>query len=371
MQQEFLPSPGLSEMLGDALDRTPALAAQIRSAVTPLVAQREFLRSTLRDAGALRSLPDDGSYLSLTAVDGACTVSPLFIGDQVNVLAASVASDLRTGAVEIMGQRSLSEFLPHSPTSETYAKAAMLSGELALVATSGREDALVVLDGSHSTALTAVLEALAAEGSAAQDYICSDVISDEIIRAAQRVAEDGSVVACPKSDSSTQVCEFIERHGVDVPLHFPDKVMASLLLQPGEVLALETSSAPWEAYDLISHQVQSPRARAVLAQLEGPVTLLRENLRVAHIKPHGASTAVRVETKAALDDFATLDCWQAIADDCEPPHVQEPVAQYIADLVVKEVSVLSKVQLDEAQLDLAEGGDAELLEFLVRSYRTT
>lgn len=370
MQQEFLTRTGINEMLGEALDSTPALSAEVRTAVSPLLSHRESLRSTLRDSGAIRELPNDGSYLSLTAVDGACAVSPLFVGDQVNVLAASVSSDLDTGDVEILGYRTINEFLPHSPATELFTKAAMFSAELSLAAEFSRDDSLVVLDGSHASALITVVEALAASGSAAYEYICSDVISDEVIRAAQRVADNESTVACPKSDSSTELSDVVESQGVKVPAKFPDKVLASLLLDPNEVLDLKSATAPWDAYDVISRHVTSSQGKEILAALTPSVERLRGSLRVAHIKPEGSPTAVRVETKSSLDDFATMDCWQAIADDCAPPHTQEPVAQYIVDHIVKNVSELAKVQLAEARADLAEGADDRLLDLLIRSYRT-
>lgn len=373
MQQAFGAAMGVHEMLGQALDQMRPLAGSLRSAVAPLGRQRSYLRSTLGELGALRPLPDDGAYLSLTAVDGAYALAPLFIGDQINVLALSVSSDLGTGSVAIEGYRAVNEFFPHSPATETYAKAAMLSAELILAgeaASSGPATAVTVLDGSHSTAIASVLEALALEGSAAYEYICGDVMSDQIVSAVEAVAESEAVVACPKSDSSTDICDFAILHGVDLPMRLPDKVLASLVLDGGEVLDLPESHAPWERCDLISQQITSSAGQELRDRLRKASAPIREDLRVAHVKPSGASTAVRVETKASLDDFATLDVWQAIADDCAPPHTQEPVAQYIADHLAKNVAELSKVQLDEARLDLAESADDELLEFLIRSYRT-
>lgn len=372
MQQTFDEPTGVYEMLGDALDQVTPLAGSLRAAIAPLVQQRSRLRSTLESLGALRELPTDGAYISLTAVDGAYTVAPLFIGDQVNVLALAVSSDLGSGSVAIEGYRTVNEFFPHSPASETYAKASMMGAELILAAASAETtaDALTVLDGSHSTAPTAILEGLTLEGSPVCEYLCTDVMSDQIVSSLEAVALANGVVACPKADSSTEVCAFIEKQGIEVPVRFPDKVLASLVLEPGEILALDESVAPWARHDVISQQITSPRARTLRDKLVEVSEPLRAGLSVAHVKPRGGTTAVRVETKAGLDDFATLDYWQAVADDCAPPHTQEPVAQYIADHLAKNVSELSKVQLDEARLDLAERADDGLLEFLVRSYRT-
>lgn len=371
MQQDFASTLGIHEMLGEALDSATPLAQPLRRAIGPLADQRSMLREALGQAEAIKQLPDDSTYLSLAAVDGAYTVTPLFIGDQINVLAIAVRSDLKTGDVDIQGYRTENEFLPHSPINELHAKATMLTAELQLLHSAVGEDVLTVVDGSHTTAATAIAEALIHEGSLAHDRICDDVMSDQIISALEVLSGQESVVACPKSDSSTEISDFVEQQGVPVPMRLPDKVLASLVLEPGEVLALGESQAPWGRYDVISQQIASHQGRAVRARIDQACAGLHEGLRVAHVKPVGSATAIRVETKASVNDFETLDYWQALAEDCAPPHTQEPVAQYIADHLAKNVSELSKVQLDTARLDLAESADDGLLEFMVRTYRTS
>lgn len=372
MQQDFATGSGVHEMLGEALDAVPTLAAPLREAVRPLSDQRIRLREALGDLGALQPLPDEeGNYLSVAAVDGASAISQLFIGDQINVLALAIQSDLRSGAVAIQGHRSINQFLPHSPGNNTYAKAAMFGAELELLTTVSGEDVVTVVDGSHSTAATAINEALTFEGSPAYDYICDELISDQLIAAFDALAGREDIVACPKSDSSTEISEFIEAQGIHLPLRFPDKVLASLVLEQGEVLTLSQCDAPWMQYDITADHVTSSQGRAIRDRIAQACAGLRDGLRVAHVKPHGSATAIRIETKASINDFDTCDYWQAVAEDCEPPHTQEPVAQYIADHLAKNVTEVAKVQLDTARLDLAESADDGLLEFLIRTHRTT
>lgn len=371
-KDERAQSIGADEMLSDALDASRPLAEPLRAAIRPLADQRSRLREVLAGLGALKGLPqDDGSYLSLAAVDGAHAVTPLFVGDQINVLALAVQSDLGTGDIAIQGHRSFNHFLPHSPGNEVLAKAAMFAAELELLGSVVADDVVTVVDGSHLTAAIAISEALVSSDMPAHDYICDETMSYQIIAAVKALASRDDVVACPKSDSSTELSEFLELQGAALPLRFPDKVLASLVLNEGEVLALPQSEAPWDKYDLISQQITSSGGIWVRKRLDEAFAPLREGLRVAHVKPWGSSTAIRVETKASMDDFVTMDYWQALADDCEPPHTQEPVAQYIADHLAKGVSQVARVQLDTARLDLAESADDGLVEFLVRSYRTT
>lgn len=361
----------VDEVLGSAIDSARPLASWVRDAWAPLMEHRESLRQTMRDTGVLRQLPGESSYLSVGAVDGAYTVTPLLLGDQINALAVSIHSDFRTNALTIWDSQARSDFVAHSAGTEAYAKALMLSLEVSLLEAGAEVDAVTLIDGSHATGVTAAMEALAAEGTPAGEYICSDVISDQVISAVERMARDESIVACPKADSSSAVCEWLARSGVSMPVRFPDKVVSSVLLDEGEVLALPDSSAPWEQFDLMSHHVRSDRAKAIRDRLVAACRPLKDGLRVAHVKPRGSSAAIRVESKASLNDFDSMDYWQAVADDCAAPHTQEPVAQYLADHLAKSVSEVGKVQLGSARLDLAESGDSDLLSLLTHMYRTT
>lgn len=369
MEQLNSPPMGVDELLGEALAQLPPMAEHLRACLAPLAEQRNILRSVLGDAGALRTLPSDGTYLSLAAVDGAYTLAPLFVGDQINILALATQSELHTGNVSIEGRRSINEFFPHAAGNEMFARTMMLAAELELLSSTSDDGVLTVIDGSHTTAITAIFEALSIDGPA-QERICDDVMSDQIISSLEDMAERDTIIACPKSDSSTAVYNFAVAQGVHIPVCFPDKVLASLVLDPGESMTLDTLTPAWGRYDITSEHITSPKAQALRDRVHETVAGLRTGIRVALVKPPGSSTAIRVETKASVDDFETVDHWQAVVDDCAPPYTQEPVAQYIADYFAKSVSEIAKAQLDTARLDLAESADDELLEFLIRSYRT-
>lgn len=370
MAQANLEDLGVHEMLGAVLDETPPLASTLRASTGPLVAQRSMLRDALSRRDALRELPKDTPYLSLAAVDGAYTATPLFVGDQTNVLALAIRSTFDTGNLSIIGYRPASRFLPHSPDNEGYAKTAMLVSELDLLSEIATPDTVTLVDGSHTTAMTSILEGLTREGTPLYRLLTQPETEELIVGAIEVLTGREDVVASPKSDSSTELAAFVREQGVTLGLDFPDKVLASLLLDPGEVLVLPESHAPWGRYDIMARAVTSQHGQALRDKLGVLADGLRDGLRVAHIKPEGSSTAIRVETKRSIDEFETGDYWQAVADDCAPPYTQEPVAQYLVDHLAKSVSEVSKVQLDEARLDLAEAADDELLEFLVRTYRT-
>lgn len=359
-------------MLADAIGALPPLASVLHAAVAPLREQRAAIRTALADSEALGALPTDEPYLSLCAVDGAYTLASLFIGDQVNSLAVSVRSEFGSGEVSIEGHRSDSTFLPHSSGTDLLAKTMMMRRELELLALPRPAASLVIIDGSHLTAAIALLEALASEGSEARDQLIDAMSPEELHTHLSRIATEGAMVACPKSDSSTDLAAFIASLGVDLPMRFPDKVLASLILEEGEVLVLPRSAPPWAMLDMRAHHVTShamhPYRAAVVSALE---PLRDAPLKIAHMKPLGATTALRIETKGSISDFEANDYRQAVADDCAPPFSQEPTVQHLADFIAKSVSETAKVQLAVAQADLgALDGDEQLLEFMIRTYRT-
>jgi len=361
----------VDQVLGSAIESAEPLAARLRAECAPLAQHRQYLRDALFSQGVLQQLPSDPSYFSVGAVDGAYTISPLFLGDQIGVLAVSIESDLQTREVIVRGSESESRFLPHSPASEAHAKAMMFSLELSLLKEPEGVDAVTIVDGSHTTGPTAAMEALTVEESPAHEYICDDVISDQMIAGIESLSARDSIVACPKSDSSRALGQWIEAQGVELPTTFPDKVLSAFLLEGGEVLTLRESAAPWEKFDMMSHQVTSDRGVMIKDRIIKACAPLRNGIQVAHAKPHGSDMAIRVETKSELDGFGAMDRWQAVADDCTPPHTQEPVAQYLADYIAKDVAQVSAIQLESARLDLADSGDSEVLGLLARTYRTS
>lgn len=368
-----VPPPGVDEMLGKVLDDLEAVSETLASAIAPLHDERDRIRDALHAAGALHPLPDSPAFLSLSAIDGAYTLSPLFVGDQINTLALSVRSDLATRAVTIEGNRSAARFCPHSPASELLAKVMMMSAELELLTLPRPGDTVAIIDGSHLTAATALLEALGDGDSSAARYLLDNPeVAERAVEALAHLATSETAVGCPKSDSSTDVSDYVATLGVNTSMKFPDKVIASLVLDEGEVLALDQSHAPWGRFDVMSRHVTAPQCTPLRDRITAAVHPLREHgIRVAHAKPHGSPTAIRIETKAQLSDFETADYWQAIAADCAPPHTQEPVAQFLADYLAKDVSDTAKVQLAIARLDISEhAGSDQLLELITRSYRT-
>lgn len=366
-------STEIHDMLGSIIDTMEPLAASLTQQLGPIQEQTRDIRTTLTDSGALQPLPTDPSYLSIAAVDGAYTTSRLSIGDQTNVLAVAIRSDLDTRAVNIMGYHPDSQFMPHSPYTDLYAQVAMLSAELTLLDETTGDDVISIIDGSHLGAATTILEALTyEEGNPAHDLVTNQ--AETILPALANMAASETILACPKIDSSTELHDHLAQHGYTLPTRFPDKVLASLILEPGESLNLPACQPPWERFEATAHHVVSETGRPIRDRIIDILTPLKTDhgLTITHTKPHYSPTSLRIETKATVDPFEATDYHQAITEDCLAPHTQEPVAQYIADTLAKNVSNIATAQLETARLDLAQNPNINpaVLELFTRNYRT-
>ena len=146
--------------------------------------------------------------------------------------------------------------------------------------------------------------------------------------AADILSSEPFVVACPKSDSHQRLWHECGLVGTALP----DKVLAALLLDEGEML---------------------------LGDRDFPATDDNTDLTtipVAHLRPFGATTAVTVETSPLLDVFERREVLNVVAADCHPPFTQEPVVQYVTDLFAKDISAIARAQMETARLDAAEHG---------------
>lgn len=356
------------EMLRDVLESAPSLSALVRNVVQPIQAERQAIRELLLDGGHITPLPDEPPLYSVGAADGAYVASPLAIGDHLCTLAVAVKGGRAEADVDITGHRAWSDFQPHTAAGEDLAKAVMMTDELTLLA-GFDSDVVTVIDGSHITHLISIIYALGNTPEPALTPLMER--AETLIEASDHVAKAANVVACPKSDSSTALWAYCASH-LSLRGHgLPDKVLASLVLNSGEVLANEKPSPAWERLNYTQGRATG-QPRALVDRLRQSASAMRsEGIRVFHAKPHGASLALRIETKATADEFDLADQIAALCNDCEPPHIQEPLVQYLADIFAKSVSTGADVQLETARLDMAEAGETDYLEHLLRYYRTS
>jgi hypothetical protein len=110
------------------------------------------------------------------------------------------------------------------------------------------------------------------------------------------------IIGVPKSDSSRWLADrFQDHYGVCLPAG--DRFVAAQVLEPGEMLRPTKVPKEWQHLHIRAHPAASQTERALARALHAAIAPLRqygegEGIGVTYLKPHSASTAVRLEFKA-------------------------------------------------------------------------
>lgn len=360
-----------NEVLATLVDQIPSLATSVQDLLVPVRKQRDDIRRFLEDQGLIQPVLTMAEPIyGVGATDGAFIVSPMMIGDHVSCLSVAVA-ETTEGSVGVVDHSAWSDFIPHSPDAEVLAKGVMMGGEISLIPSLG-EDRVKIIDGSYATPFIAVNMGLASADETVRQKIIS--LGDQgLVEAAEHIAETSLVVACPKSDSSTAVWAQCAAHLSLTGSTLTDKAMASLVLNPGEMLVSSRSNPSWEFLYASQGRVRDPGAKTLADKLTDALRPLTAHQVTAHlVKPPGSTGVVRVETHPGLDMFEADEIIHAVCANTGAPFIQEPLCQYVADLSAKSIAATADVQMESARFELAQDPETyELLEYLIHSYRTS
>lgn len=361
---------GAGDLVAAALDASPPLADRFRDMLTPIQQYGEVIREHYASQGAIYTLEQDPALYYPGAVDGAFVNTPWSIGDHLATLVVGVQTTAG-GEMEVVRHRSWTDFHTHDAGSEALVTAVMMCHELLTVPDLVGPGRLTVIDGSHLTSLVAVNTALASPHERVRRTVLDLAENEGLIEAVETIARTGTVIACPKANSAADIWrECAPQLGLPGD-GFPDKVLASLILHPGEVLMSTRSAPDWGRLHVAQNMVSDSGVKTFAERLALAANTLREpGVQVYHVKPQGGDFAIRAEIKPVDGDFATDAMLNSLTQDCCPPHTQEPVVQYVADLLAKQVSSLADVQIGQARNELAESGDTEFLNYLMQHYRT-
>lgn len=357
-------------MLEEVFESAPSLSSQFKDLTDPIRREREAIRDYWMLHQSIYPAPTTPPVVTVGATDGACVVEPWSVGDQITTLAVAVDTN-QAGEAHICGHRSWSAFRAHSDDASVLATAMMMAHELTLISTIA-EESVAIIDGSHVTPFVAINLALASPEATVRQSMIETVQRENLVEAAGQVCDNQMVVACPKSDTSTTLWDQCVQDLGLVGAPLPDKVLASLVLEPGEVLSREGATPSWERFYSSQASIEDPAAREVAESLAAAVSRLQQpHVKVYHVKPRGNPLALRMEVKPWVDDFEADDLINAVIGDCAPPHLLEPTCQHLADVLAKQVSSLSTAQLAQARNDLIRNGDEQFMEYLLRHYRTS
>lgn len=363
---------GPSDVVATMLEDAPSLLDRSRAMIEPVQREREGIREFFASQGRLATLSDDTGGFQVGCTDGGYTTSPFIIGDHVATLSVAVAQRDEASAVGVVAHRQWSDFRGHSPDTETLAKAVMMAHEIELIAALP-EDSVKIIDGSFLTHLTAIYSGLSSSEESVREETMKAVSTQGFKEGLREVVNNPLVVACPKSDSSlTLWAEASQALGLS-PTGVPDKALATLLLQSGEVLKAGQDAFSWERVHIARTHITDPRAKEVaegLAVITSPL-VGKGTVNPVFMKPHGSNLCTRIEAKSALASFDLDDVVLSIGETVTAPFMQEPLAQYVADIFAKQVSTGTAVQSENLRLDLeALEGSQDFIDYFIRYYRT-
>lgn len=367
-QHPFSPPDLMSALLKD----TPSLIEQFQALVGPVHAERDTIRRHFLEDGSITTLGTDTAPYTVGCTDGALIVNPLALGDHLFTFAVALAQYDGDSGVGVVAHHLWSELRAHSSDSQTLAQAVMMTDEIALLPQLPHTDMVRIIDGSWPTHLASVLSGLASPEDHVRDTVCAAIENRGLIEAVEHAANSPLVVACPKSDSSTELWrQCAER--VTLPVRgLSDKVLASLILEDGEVLISDRSTPPWLRMSMVHGQVRDRDAKRIADRLIAAAEPLRQGRgAVVTAKPYGSAQALRIETRPGLDPFDVDAVVQSVCATVHSPHIQEPLSQFLADLEAKRVSPASQVQMETLRLHLSATHDMGYFEYLVRQYRTS
>ncbi|MEU0412099.1 hypothetical protein ABZ307_30350 [Streptomyces griseorubiginosus] len=370
-----------ADVLQTMLEHIPSISEDARRILGPMQRQADALRALLLERDWIE--PIDASLAgeaTVAAVDGAQVQQPLYAGDLVVAVAVAAEGLKPAGRLgESPVHKVWATFLNHDSDNDRLGKAAMVAEELALLRHLPHD--MCILDGSHQTPVIVINSALSSQSRQVRQKAVEVLIDNETAASLADICDPeagGKIVASPKSDSSKDLGSLLRQRlsGVrEFDLPATDKVLASLVLEPGEMFKAFPVPDPWSHLHIEARsgidEKEEPHIKRLARDLNEAIRPLREKrVRITYAKPADCSTAVKIEFKERKGADWRRQVGAVVSVETPSPHLQEPFAQHLADQWAKSIGTGVQAQLQGVRLDLAESGDAKFLEYMLRSYRT-
>jgi hypothetical protein len=360
------------DLLAELLSAAPQVAHQVHALLGPALEQRGSLRVAAVETGLVMAA-EDGEVQALSAVDGGFAVERTVAVD----IALSVAVGIEGFAPQNIAYlwsdnqyNSAFHVLAHDMENERLARAAMVALELDVLADAPHD--MRVYDGSHLTPVIQLNAAMTVHSNQVRQLVAEVADKHDVVGALSAFAEDDTVLAMPKYDSSRHLCALLGTAlGIDVP--GDDKYIASLILRGGEYLVPQRVAAdPWRQLHIDARAGSPPQQDQLGRALDAALRPLQERqLYWTYFKPDDTSSAYRIEIKPALaaDSHRLADLLATLSAQITGPFIREPYPQYLADVMAKSVGYGLDALQTATQLSLARE-NPELAQLVVHSYRT-
>jgi len=379
-----------SALVANLLEQIPGVAERVNALLSPSVALRSRIREHLLANDALLQVAAEPDTRGLVAVDGARVQQSWFAVDFLAACAVAAPGRRVEGGMDLAVDAEIAA-LPRTIDTDRAASLVMSALELGVAAQV--RDATVALDGALVTNYLSFFATFPHLTSAEAIELVVEATHERALAGARRITDaTGPVIALSKADTGRVFAETWEQQlGEHVALS--DKLLASVVLEPGEFLA------PLPQLGFVNMQ---PRAsdddhgafagvdRGLRARAQQLISDLGEALRPAmrasaeqrvmstYVKPAGSITAVKMEfiTPSVEEAIPTArDLVKVVVGDTAGPHMQEPMSQYLADTLAKGVSPaitpLRARLVDHLRTaHPGDGGAESYMRWLLTDYRT-
>lgn len=368
-----------SKIVSKLIALAPSMAQSVDEEFAPLLAARDRLREELTASGeiaAFEAKPATPVH-SMCAIDGARIREQMYAVDLLYAVAAG--KDARFTEVQLPVESLVwADIMRHMDGTELLVQTAMASLEVAVAASAPHQ--IVALDGSFLTPMIGLQSGLFAKQPAVRDAAADILLGEHQPIAAVRKLLDkpaSSLVALTKSDSSVKYTQILgERFGMR--LNIADRVLATQMLRPGEMLAPRVlTELASQNVNEVKGSAKAKRAGFELAQASSMMSNIARDGRAVttYFKPYGAHTVIRFEFFSDSADSSKImeqaKVYASILNsDTKAPHMLEPFCQYAVDREVKTISAGARALKDRMLSQLPAERASAYKTLLAEGYRT-
>jgi hypothetical protein len=371
-----------ASLLSQIIALAPALSQSAQDTFGPLINAKTALRDRLIADGTIVSFPAApvSPVESMCAVDGARVKDQMYAADLL--VAIATTAEAISSATKYKNDESVwAYFLRHSSDSDRLVETAMGSQEILLAARAPHQ--YRIIDGSYQTPIMAVREGLYSRNKEVRDLIAAMILGEwQVGPNLQELfyPTQGTILALPKSDSATRFAEgYAKKYNIVLP-PVADRVLASQLLMPGELLY------PRSMKELSSATVVEPegdgKVKEAAFKIRGPIESVAASaavgrIRTSYFKPHGVGVNMVLRFEyfvpghlAPNDLDIALKYASILNAETRVPHMTEPFCQYTVDKRAKQISSGTQALRSSLINNLSAEHKEAYASLLANNYRT-
>lgn len=341
------PDEGASQVLQGLMSKIPELVNRASEVLEPIADTRANLREKLLNEGWIQNVPpttDQQAPFSMCAIDGARVTERMY-GADLLVAVATCSDALYSQKHEPSVSEVWAEIAQHNNELDRVVGAAMATLELK-VATKVTHQ-IRLLDGSFITPVLEFMKGVGSSTASVRESITDIIVKEnvpEMLTSLLSRDPNRPVIALPKSETATHYGKKFESV-FHVKQTVTDRVMASQILDPGEIL-IPRPLSEWEGVHIQAHTGARIATQKAATQLTNAITpFLQEtrngNAQTCYFKPDHSSGVIRLEyVSDKPEDFEkAFEYARILSKEINAPHTLEPTAQWAVDRKAKSISI--------------------------------